>query len=607
MKTAHVWKVDLRSVVFLLPWLLAAPLFADAGDPPARVARLSSMKGTVSLQPSGANDWSQASLNYPVTTGDRIYTDQGSQAELEVGTAAVRASEATDLTLANLNDQFMQLGLGQGTIRVRVYELPSGTSLEVDTPNGALTLLRPGDYRVETYPGDTGTLVIVNSGSLEVSGGGLSQTVESGQAVKLTGTEPIQVSFVSLPSPDGFDQWCRERDRRFASSASARYVSREIPGYYDLDTYGRWQEVPGYGPVWYPAGVPAGWVPYRMGHWVWVEPWGWTWVEHEPWGFAPFHYGRWVYVGSAWGWLPGPLVVRPYYAPALVAFIGGPHFSVGISIGGGVGIQAWFPLGPGEPYLPWYHHGGGYLRQVNVTNVRNVTNITNITNITNVNNIRYVNQRVATTVVPTTVFRSGQRIDRQVVQVSPEQLARAQVIPHPETVPTARALGGGRPAPNPPRVARVTTIPATGQRLPPTSRANQPYQPPPMTRNAPAGTGAPGVAPRTAPLQPITKNARTATGEAGGSPRTPPRWVTRNPLPPPNAPFSTRQQAMQTHPGRPLEPQQMENLRAGKPAGSMRDREVPPHPAPAPRAERPQPSRSPEPKTAPRSGEEHRH
>lgn len=257
-----------------LPCLTAATLFADAGDPPARVARLSYLKGNISLQPSGANDWSQATLNYPLTTGDRLYTDQGSQAELEVGSAAVRLSGGTDLTLANLNDRFMQLGLGQGTVRVRVYELPEQDSVELDTPNGALTLLRPGDYRVETFPNDTGTLVIVDGGSLEVSGGGASQTVQAGQAVKLTGTGPIEISFVEPPHPDGFDQWCRERDRRFVAPASARYVSREVPGYCDLDEYGRWREIPPYGPVWYPLDVPVGWVPYRYGHWVWVDPWG---------------------------------------------------------------------------------------------------------------------------------------------------------------------------------------------------------------------------------------------------------------------------------------------------------------------------------------------
>jgi hypothetical protein len=556
-------------LIFALPLFLSATLFADAGDPPARVARLSFIKGTVSLQPSGANDWSQATLNYPLTTGDRIYTDLDSQVELEVGSAAVRASATTDLTVANLNDQFMQLGLGQGTIRVRVYDLPSGDSVEVDTPNGALTLLRPGDYRVETFPNDNATLVIVTDGSLEVSGGDVSQRVESGQAVKLTGTEPIQVSFVSPPGPDAFDQWCWQRDSRFISSDSALYVSRETPGYYDLDTYGVWDEHTPFGPVWYPSGAVVGWVPYRVGHWVWVVPWGWTWVESEPWGFAPFHYGRWAFIGARWGWVPGPLAMRPYYAPALVVFLGGPQLSLGIGLGG---VQAWFPLGPGEPFFPWYHYSGIYLRQVNVTNIRNATNITNLTNVANINSIHYVNRRAATTVVPTAAFRSGQWVDRQVIRTSPEQLARAQIIPHPETNPTARALGGGKPAPNPPGIATRATIAATGERLPPTPGPSRPYQPPVAARNAPAGGGM-----------------------ASGPPRTPPRLITRSPLPPPSVPFSVRQQALQAHPGRPLEPQQEENLRAGKPAGPMRDQEFPPHPAPAPKSES---------NPAPRSGSE---
>jgi len=554
MKRTRICCVFLQLTIFALPLLLAARLSADAGDPPVRVARLSFIKGAVSLQPSGANDWSQASLNYPLTTGDRIYTDQDSQAELEVGSAAVRASATTDLTVANLNDQFMQLGLGQGTIRVRVYDLPDGDSIEVDTPNGALTFLLLGDYRVETFPNEGATLVIVNNGSLEVSGGDVSQRVESGQAVKLTGTDPIQVSFVSPPGPDDFDQWCWERDSRVTSSASASCVSPETPGYYDLDTYGVWDEHAPFGPVWYPAGVPVGWVPYRVGHWVWVVPWGWTWVESEVWGFAPFHYGRWVFVGARWGWVPGPVAVRPYYAPALVAFVGGPDFSLGFSSGVG-GVQGWFPLGPGEPFFPWYHYGGTYLRQVNLTNIRNVTNISNITDVSNVNSIHFVNERVAMTVVPTTVFGSGRRIDRQVIPITPEQLARAEVIPHPETNPTARALGGGRPAPIPPRLATRATIPATGQRLPPA----------------------------------------------------PPRLITRSPLPARNVPFSAQQQAMQAHPGRPLEPQQQENLRAGKPAGPVRDREFPPHAAPTPRAERQQSTQKSESGTAPRSGSQPKH
>jgi hypothetical protein len=526
--------------LLVLSLFMAGALFAEAGDPPARVARVSFITGKVSLQPSGASDWSEASLNYPVTTGDRIYTDPNSQAEFDIGSTAVRASATTDLTMANLNDQFMQLGLGEGVIRVRVYELLSGDSVEVDTPNGALTLLQPGDYRVETYPDSGATFVIVNSGALEVSGGDLSEKVGSGQAVKLTGTDPINVAFVSMPPPDAFDQWCGERDQRFASSASARYVGRETPGSYDLDVNGTWDEHPTYGPVWYPSGVPAGWAPYRNGRWVWVEPWGWTWVESEPWGFAPFHYGRWVSVGLRWGWVPGPVARRPYYAPALVAFVGGPGFSIGIGVGGGA--QGWFPLGPGEPFLPWYHYGGNYLRRVNVTNV------TNITNITNVNNIHYMNQTAATTVVSTETFRSGQAINRQMIRVNPGQLARAEIIPHPETTPAASALGGGRTVPNPVRAISRATIPAA-------PRSDSSFERPPARTNAPA-----------------------ERGMAGGPPQMSPRFVTRTPLPSPSPSFGARQPAMQDHPGRPLEPNQVENLQAGKPAGPMRDKEVPSHP-----------------------------
>jgi hypothetical protein len=565
-------------LVFLLACLLATPLFADQGDAPARVARLSVIKGSVSLQPSGENQWGQASLNYTVTTGDRIYTDQGSRAELEVGPSAVRLSETIDLTMANLNDQLMQLGLGQGTIRVSVYQLPSGNTVEIDTPNGALTVLGPGSYRVDTDPNSGYTLVSVNRGSLQVSGGGTDQTVGTGQAVQLTGTGPVQVAFVSLPAPDDFDQWSMQRDRRIESSAAARYVSRYVPGYDDLDDYGRWEAVAEYGPVWYPGAIPPGWVPYRFGYWAWVEPWGWTWVEAEPWGFCPFHYGRWAFIAGAWGWVPGPVALVPVYSPALVAFVGGSGFSFSFSFGG-LGVAAWFPLGPGEPFVPWYHYSPGYLRQVNITNVRNVTNITNITNITNVNNLTYVNRNVATTAVPATVFRSGQSVASQAVHVSPEQIARAQVIAHPSFTPTPQVATGGKPVPAPQiRAPRIAPPPQMARRQPSPLTSGRPsqQQPPLVTRNVPP-SGPTGGRPAPPPTRPTTPYPSPAQHAPGGPPSAPSRVITKTPLPPSYVPFEKRQPAMQEHPGRPLEPQQIENLRTGKPPGPMRDREVAPH------------------------------
>ena len=177
-----------------------------------------------------------------------------------------------------------------------------------------------------------------------------------------------------------------EREDRVVST---RYVPEEMTGYEDLDQYGAWRTAPDYGAVWVPTAVPAGWAPYRSGHWVWVSPWGWTWVDSAPWGFAPFHYGRWVWLGNHWAWAPGRRIARPVYAPALVAFIGGSNFSVSVGVGSAPAV-GWVPLGWREPYRPWYRASHAHVRNVNVTHVTNVTNITN-----NVTNVRLVNRERA--------------------------------------------------------------------------------------------------------------------------------------------------------------------------------------------------------------------
>ncbi len=554
-------------LLLLLPVILAAPLWAqdqgappdqgDNGNPPSRAARLSVADGNVSLQPSGETDWSQATVNFTVTTGDRLYTDQGARAELEAGPCAVRMSATTDLTVVNFNDQILQLGVGQGSLRVTAYDLPNGQTLEIDTPNGAVIAQSPGSYRVDVDP-NNGTRVVAYGGSVQITAGDVNQILESGQAVQLVGTNPVQASGIGFPGEDGFDQWCDSRDSRVRNFRSAQYVSPYVPGAEDLDQYGAWQEVPDYGAVWYPSGVAAGWVPYRFGHWAWVEPWGWTWVEDEPWGFAPFHYGRWALVGSAWGWVPGPVAVRPVFAPALVAFVGGGGFSIGIGVGG-LGLAAWFPLGPRDPFIPWYHASPAYIREVNVTNVRNVT-ITNYTNI-NVTNIHYAYRDVGTTAVPGNVFRSGQAVGRAAVRVTPQQLANAQVIAHPAMAPVRTAAFGGRaPAARP--VAKAQPVREARLSPPPApARAAQP----------PARAAAPAPAAKPAPVEGAAPAARYTP------PSTPPRFVTKTPPPARDVPFTAHEPAYRQDPGRPLEPQQEENLRQGKAAGPSKDREVLPH------------------------------
>jgi len=609
VRTVSMRTPVLIPLLFLCAVFIARPVFAQNGDPPGRVARLSYMEGSVSFEPAGQNDWSQASLNYPLTTEDRLWTDKGARAELETGNIAVRMSEQTDLTTTNLTDQLLQLGLAQGSLRITAYDLRSSSDVEVDTPNAAVTIVQAGSYRVDTYPDQNRTLVTVNRGEAQITGNGFNETLRSGQALMLTGADPVQAGAVSLPGPDSFDEWCVQRDKKYQNARSRQYVSPYVPGYYDLDGYGDWTTVAEYGPIWYPAGIPVGWCPYRYGRWAWVEPWGWTWVDNAPWGFAPFHYGRWVQIGPRWGWLPGPIAVAPIYGPAFVAFVGGAGFSVGFGVGG---VAAWFPLGPGEPFYPWYHHSNVYLQQVNITNVRNI-NVTNITNVTNVNNIHYRNQTVATTAVNANTFRSSEPVARNMVKVNPQQLARAQVIPHPEINPTPRAIAAGGPPTRPPVAAARPQIvphapvvnrpgqPATAARsnVPENTRPNETVRPnenvartpTPNEHNVPQPPNSnERVNQANVPHVPPTVN--TPAEVHGGPPPARPPLVSRTPPPQEKLPYEQKAPAMEQHPGRPLEPQQRENLHAGQPAGPMTDKEFPPHSAPAARATPPSHTKS---------------
>ena len=426
-------------------------------DPPGRVARLNYTAGAVTTEPAGATDWSYAQINRPLTTGDQLWNDQNARSELHIGSTAVRLGQSTSLDILNLDDNSAQLKVAQGTLSARVRELAPGSTYEIDTPNVALGLNGPGDYRVDVAPDGSSTTVTVRSGSATVYGDSGQVPVAAGQQIRFAGTNLQQVADNGAPGLDGFDQWAASRDAAEDRSVSARYVSRDIPGYQDLDANGTWRSSPQYGEVWVPRATPAGWAPYHDGHWVWQAPWGWTWVDDAPWGFAPYHYGRWAYVDDSWAWVPGPVVVSepPVYAPALVAFVGGGgggvDWGVSLAIGGAVAAGvAWFPLGPGEPWHPHWgdhdHWSPGYYNRVNNTTVvnnynRNVTNV----NVTNIHNT-YINYRApgGVTAVPATAFVHGQSVGRFAQKVDPQQWRNARINPGgPGIAPVKESFGPG--------------------------------------------------------------------------------------------------------------------------------------------------------------------
>jgi hypothetical protein len=287
-------------------WLLAclcvtpAASVAQDADPPGRIARLSDTEGSVALQPAGVAAWGAAQLNRPVTTGDRLWSDQDSRAELDLGSAAVRLGSSTAFSFFNLDDRAVQMQLTAGTLIVQVRELFPNQLYEIDTPNLAVALLEPGEYRVEVNDAGDSTVVRVSEGRAHVEGGGQSVTLGIQQMARFGGRDTLGYESGPFGVPDDFDAWSAARERGLMNSPSGDYVSEGVPGTQDLDNNGTWELTPDYGYVWAPIVVVADWAPYRFGHWVFIAPWGWTWVDDAVWGFAPYHYGRWVVWNSAW-------------------------------------------------------------------------------------------------------------------------------------------------------------------------------------------------------------------------------------------------------------------------------------------------------------------
>jgi Family of unknown function (DUF6600) len=514
--------------------LLAPPLAAQSlADPPGRVGRLSYIEGTVSLHAPDQDQWSQAVVNYPVTTGDGFWTEPQSRAEIEIGTVELRLDQSTEADVLRLDDAATQLRVDQGTINVHVIAMPPG-GVAVLTPLGRVDLLTAGSYHIDAgQPGSDNApsnqmMVSVLQGRARVAGPRSALTVDAGESAVVGGNPPTFQLVEASATP--FDDWALERERREAQpTATAWYVPPTMTGYEDLDQDGQWTTDPVYGTVWYPYGVPADWAPYRYGHWAWIPPWGWTWIDDAPWGFAPFHYGRWAFIGDRWGWCPGAYVARPVYAPALVAFIGGGGFGIAISVGEPVG---WVPLAPGERFHPWYHAGPTYVRQVNYVRYSNrVTNNVVINNYYgNAQATQFRNARAATA-VPARAFAGAAPVQHAVVHVDPQHLAQARTMTSLAHVQPTREARGAIAHPEAAKV-NATARPEAHAPSPPSPNVTRgPEHTAPSASRTPAAppptaTRGPEHAPTAAPHPPQLE-ARPATPETHAA------------VPVPHAPTST--------------------------------------------------------------------
>lgn len=402
-------------------------------NPPALAGRLANITGSVSFHAAGETQWSAATLNYPVTNGEAFWTEPQAQAGLEIADDSVVLDSSTELDIGAIDVTQIVATEAQGAVFIHLNSLQPNQTVTFNTPRGAVQITAPGRYEIVAGDTNDATMVTVVEGAAHIAGTNLSLDVGPQQTATIGGTDTLQGSVGAIQQDAFLESMLRVPAPRHYAVAPPPQV-RYMTGAADLDTYGSYTQTAQYGQVWYPHDVARDWAPYRDGHWAYVQPWGWTWVDNARWGFAPFHYGRWVQVNDRWGWVPGGgeegsgvavgVSSYPVYSPALVSFVG---VGVGVSIGfGGGGYSpAWIPLGPREPYYPWYHSRGDYFERLNrpygvpqtilqrgpTFNSYNNVNIRNTTivNNTTINRQVFINQRAAT-VVPAAAFTGGRSL-----------------------------------------------------------------------------------------------------------------------------------------------------------------------------------------------------
>ncbi len=426
----------------------AAPSAAPVA--PARVGRVSLVTGKAGFRGRGEALWSDAAINDPVSTGASLRTDPQARAEMRIGADTVDLADSTEILIARLEDHAAEIAVRRGRIDLDIPQLGAGETIEIDVPRGAVRLLKPGRYDVNAGSGDQPPRIAAFTGGARFVAGAIDMPIKAGDALVLNGSD-IAHAAIEPATADDFARWCGSRAADEAKLSAPYYVSPAMTGFAALDAAGAWRKDSEFGEVWVPSSLPAEWAPFRFGHWRWVMPWGWSWIDGQPWGFAPSHYGRWAFAGGHWVWSPGAFSKELVYAPAVVAFLGTP--GVGLSYADSTGPAiAWFPLAPGEFYWPSYTGDLDAIRALNRGNVADLGIIRLRADgepPAEIADAPFANRQFAS-VVPRPVFVAGQAVMPALLQLPPRRLQNAPAI-----------MGSPRIGPPPPAApARVAMAPA---------------------------------------------------------------------------------------------------------------------------------------------------
>lgn len=324
--------------------LLAAALLVPSAsaESKARIVRLSDVEGTVQLDRNAGDGFDKAFLNLPVIEGSRLKTGKDGRAEVEFedGSALRLGPNAeVDFTRLALGDDGQKLStiqLVSGTVYADVHPKKTygkdktGDQFQLNFADESVSVPDSAHFRVE-LDGASHATVAVFRGKLSATGpSGQFEVAEKHSATIKFAADPTGAETASTETAkndsakanqdtfviaknydddpsDGYDRRQTEYRDRYASAAGGPSVASPYAyGMNDLNYYGNFMTVPGYGSVWQPYFIGANWSPFQAGGWAFYPGAGYLWVSGYPWGWMPYNYGAWALApGYGWVWQPG--------------------------------------------------------------------------------------------------------------------------------------------------------------------------------------------------------------------------------------------------------------------------------------------------------------
>lgn len=522
----RIWLVPLVFLLALSGFALAQEEDDEAWAPTP--PRLSFVDGEVSYWRQGADEWVRARPNLALAEGDALYSGNDANFEVQFGSRSfVRADANSQLSLLEQDERRIQFKLTGGRASFDMRSIAVGDTLEVSTPNAVFVIGHPGYYRVEVDSRDTHFITRRGGEATVTTVDGRSLAIYPSEDIVVTAGNPVKVATYAADAPDAWDRWNDARSERSGESISSRYLPPDVYGAEELDHYGSWRVVPSYGSVWIPYGVSTSWAPYSTGSWVWDPYYEWTWVDDAPWGWAPFHYGRWVFVDGFWAWAPGPVVRRPVYSPALVAFMVRGH-AVSASISIGLPGLWWVALSWGEPVLPWWGRSErrGHPRWAGWGGPRIVNNVViRQTTVIKAEEIHFHNAGLPHAVLTLPADKFGRERIRPVAETRYRAAEFVPVRGGLPVKPSRASLFGGAPRGVPPP-REIASRPVVSTRLPRERAQAEPWQDDQARLRSRDATQSRYVIPPVRQVEDVRSLPRPPRGAEVGPERPPP------PLPP---------------------------------------------------------------------------